>query len=86
MGGVSTAAHARPSEAPAWGAPEAPEWYLEVEVSDVAGVHVGQAEEDLLQELDGLVLGQQLLLRDEVEQLTALDAAEGGDVRGHRPP
>lgn len=65
------------------GQPRSPQGgYLEVEVSDVEGVHVGQAQQDLLQELDGFVLRQQLLFRNEVEEFASQDAVEKRGVRG----
>lgn len=51
-------------------------------MSDTEGVHVGQAQQDLLQELDGFVFGQQLFLRNEVEEFASQDAVERRGVRG----
>lgn len=47
---------------------------LEVKVSDLSGVEVVDALQDLLDELSGLFLAQRLLLGQEVKQLTPRDA------------
>ena len=44
-------------------------WYLEVKVGDALAVHESQPLQDLLHELNGLALQQDLLLSDEVKQL-----------------
>lgn len=51
--------------------PSCPAADLEVEVSDAFGVQVLDAVQDLLQELRGLLLGQRLLLRQEVKELSS---------------
>ena len=45
--------------------------YFEIEMGDVVTVEVLHAQQDLLDEVGGLLLGQPLPLSDEVEQLTA---------------
>ena len=47
---------------------------LEIEVCDALAVHVLDPEEDLLDEVGGLLLRETLLLGDEVEQLAATKA------------
>lgn len=47
---------------------------LEVKVSDLSGVEVVDALQDLLDELSGLFLTQRLLLGQKVKELTARDA------------
>ena len=45
--------------------------YFEIEMGDVVTVEVLHAQQDLLDEVGGLLLGQPLPLSDEVEQFTA---------------
>lgn len=47
--------------------------HLQIKVGDLFAVHEADSFQNLLQEVDGLVLRQVLLLRDEVEKLPAAD-------------